>query len=60
VDSAPSRPKRTCRKKLSATGTTARSSSSTVQYLAPDGSLTGNARITDPPISLSCMNYYQL
>ena len=30
-------------------GTTARSSSSTVQYLAPDGSLTGNARIRDPP-----------
>src|SRR5664280_1797907 len=45
VDSAPSRPNRTCRKKPSATATTTRSSSSTVQYLAPDGNLTGNARI---------------
>ena len=44
VDSAPSRPNRTCRKNESATGTTARSSSSTVQYLTPDGSLTMNAR----------------
>src|SRR5664279_4127121 len=49
VDSAPARPNRTCRKKPSATGTTARSSSSTVQYLAPDGKLTGNARIWDSP-----------
>ena len=38
-------PNRTCRKNPSATGTTARSSSSTVQYLAPDGNTTGNARI---------------
>jgi hypothetical protein len=44
VDSAPSRPNRTCRKNESATGTTARSSSSTVQYRTPDGSLTMNAR----------------
>ena len=29
--------------------TTARSSSNTVQYLAPDGNRTGNARIFDPP-----------
>ena len=60
VASAPSRPNRTCRKKPSATLTTARSSSSTVQYRAPDGSLTGNARIPDPPIPLSCLNYYHL
>jgi hypothetical protein len=26
----------------------------------PDGSLTGNARIPDPPIPLSCLNYYHL
>jgi hypothetical protein len=45
VDSAPSRPNRTCRRNESATGTTASSSSSTVQYLTPDGSLTRNARI---------------
>jgi hypothetical protein len=51
VDSAPSRPNRTCRKNESATATTARSSSRTVQYLAPDGNLTGKARIPDPPIS---------
>jgi hypothetical protein len=44
VDSAPSRPNRTCRKNESATGTTAKSSSSTVQYRAPDGSRTMNAR----------------
>ena len=44
VDSAPSRPNRICRKNESATGTTASSSSSTVQYLTPDGSLTMNAR----------------
>src|SRR5271157_4282410 len=48
VDSAPSRPNRTCRRNESATATTASSSSSTVQYLAPDGILTGNARIPDP------------
>jgi hypothetical protein len=51
VDSAPSRPNRTCRRNESATPTTARSSSRTVQYLAPDGNLTGKARIPDPPIS---------
>ena len=51
VDSAPFRPNRTCRRNESATATTASSSSRTVQYLAPDGSLTGNARIPDPPIS---------
>jgi hypothetical protein len=45
VDSAPSRPNRTCRRKQSGAGATARSSSSTVQYTAPDGNLTGNARI---------------
>ena len=45
VDSAPSRPNRTCRKNESAAGTTASSSSSTVQYRAPDGSRTMNARI---------------
>ena len=44
VDSAPSRPSRTCRKNESAAGTTASPSSSTVQYLTPDGSLTMNAR----------------
>ena len=44
VDSAPSRPNRRCRKNESATGTTASSSSSTVQYRAPDGNLTMNAR----------------
>ena len=49
VDSAPSRPNRTCRKNPSATGTTASSSSSTVQYRTPDGSLTGNARIPRSP-----------
>jgi hypothetical protein len=51
VDSAPSRPSLTCRKNESATATTARSSSRTVQYLVPDGNLTGKARIPDPPIS---------
>ena len=44
VDSAPSRPNRRCRKNASATGTTARSSSRTVQYPAPDGNRTMNAR----------------
>jgi hypothetical protein len=44
VNSEPSRPNRTCRKNASASATTARSSSSTVQYLTPDGNLTGNAR----------------
>jgi hypothetical protein len=44
VDSAPSRPNRTCRRNESATGTTASSSSSTVQYRTPDGSRTMNAR----------------
>jgi hypothetical protein len=54
-----SRPNRTCRRNPSATATTARFSSSTVQYRAP-GSLTGNARIPDPPISwLSFVNIYQ-
>src|SRR5271165_4168067 len=48
VDSAPSRPNRTCRRNESATATPASSSSSTVQYLAPDGILTGNARIPKP------------
>ena len=48
VDSAPSRPNRSCRKNSSATVTTASSSSSTVQYLAPDGNLTKKARIFDP------------
>jgi hypothetical protein len=49
VDSAPSRPNRTRRRKPSATATTARSSSSTVQYLAPDGNLTRNARMLSFP-----------
>ena len=44
VNSEPSRPNRTCRKNASASSTTARSSSSTVQYRTPDGNLTGNAR----------------
>src|ERR1700758_2605201 len=44
VNSEPSRPNRTCRKNASASATIARSSSSTVQYLTPDGNLTGNAR----------------
>src|SRR6266516_1285969 len=57
VDSAPSRPNRTCRRNESATAT---SSSRTVQYLAPDGNLTGKARIPDPPdLALSCVNNYQ-
>ncbi len=51
VDSAPSRPNRSCRKKASATATTARSSSSTVQYRIPDGNVTGNARIFRSPRS---------
>ena len=50
VDSAPSRPNRRCRKNASANGTTDSSSSSTVQYPAPDGNLTMNARTRDPPI----------
>jgi Stress responsive A/B Barrel Domain len=37
-----------CRKKLSATGTTFKSSSSTVQYLAPDGNRTGKAASQNP------------
>ena len=48
VDSAPSRPNRCWRKKPSATATTCRSSSSTVQYRCPDGNLTGNARTRLP------------
>src|SRR6185312_552805 len=48
VDSAPSRPNRWCRRKSSATATTRRSSSSTVQYLWPDGNSTGNARTRSP------------
>src|ERR1700682_1580199 len=45
VDSAASRPNRRCRRYSSATPTTCRSSSSTVQYRCPDGKLTGNARM---------------
>src|SRR5271165_2434477 len=45
VDSAASRPNRRCRRYPSATPTTCRSSSSTVQYRCPDGKLTGNARM---------------
>jgi predicted metal-binding membrane protein len=48
VDSAPSRPNRRCRKNASANGTTASSLSSTVQYPAPDGNLTMNARTVIP------------
>src|SRR3984893_7478639 len=44
VNSEPSRPNRTWRKNASASSTTARFSSSTVQYRTPDGNLTGNAR----------------
>src|SRR6201993_2154958 len=45
VDSAASRPNRRCRRYSSATPTTCRSSSSTVQYRCPDGKLTGNTRM---------------
>src|SRR6202171_2665044 len=45
VDSAASRPNRGCRRYSSATPTTCRSSSSTVQYRCPDGKLTGNPRM---------------
>src|SRR5271166_4107320 len=45
VDSAASRPNRRCRRYPSATPTTCRSLSSTVQYRCPDGKLTGNARM---------------
>src|SRR5437764_15427067 len=45
VDSAASRPNRRCRRYSSATPTTCRSSSSTVQYRCPDGKLTGNGRM---------------
>jgi hypothetical protein len=41
----------TCRRNASASPTTDRSSSSTVQYRCPDGNLTGNARILRTPIS---------
>src|SRR5271165_7010224 len=43
VDSAASRPNRRCRRYPSATPTTCRSSSSTVQYRCPDGKLTGSS-----------------
>src|SRR5207244_12950070 len=49
VDSPPPRPNPPCRRNQSATAPTARSSSRTVQYLSPDGNLTGKARIPDPP-----------
>src|SRR5258705_10850250 len=45
VDPAASRPNRSCRRYWSATPTTCRSLSSTVQYRCPDGKLTGNARM---------------
>src|ERR1700682_290731 len=45
VDSAASRPNRRWRRYSSATPTTCRSSSSTVQYRCPDGKLTGHARL---------------
>src|ERR1700730_10406373 len=50
VNSEPSR-----RKNASASATTARSSLSTVQYLTPDGNLTGNART---PISSRSRHLY--
>ena len=53
VSSEPSRPNRTCRKNASASPTTIRFSSSTVQYLAPDGNLTGNARTLIPSLVAS-------
>src|SRR5680860_1132688 len=49
VSSEPSRPSRTCRRNESASATTARSSSRTVQYRTPEGSLTGNALKSAPP-----------
>jgi hypothetical protein len=55
VDSAPSRPNRRCRKNSSATVTTASSSSSTVQYLTPDGNLTKKARIVAPLIPIGSL-----
>jgi hypothetical protein len=48
VSSEQSRPNRRCRKNASASPTTARFSSSTVQYRAPDGSLTRKARTPSP------------
>ena len=48
VSSEPSRPNSTCRKNASASPNTTRSSSMTVQYPAPDGSLTRNARTFIP------------
>jgi hypothetical protein len=53
VSSEPSRPNRRCRKNASASPTTAKFSSSTVQYLTPDGNLTGNARtsISSAPVT---------
>ncbi len=44
VNCVSSRPSRTYLKKASAAGTTANSSSSTVQYFTPDGITTGNVR----------------
>src|SRR5260370_19425859 len=60
VSSEPSRPNRTSRKNASASGTTHSSSSSTVQYWSPDGSLTANARTPSPVlVPDSSNNYYQ-
>ena len=59
VDSAPSRPNRWYRRKSSATRTTFRSSSSTVQYRCPDGNLTGNARTRCPRSQPTVVNNYQ-
>ncbi len=59
VNSEPSQPNRTCRKNTSASGTTHSSSSSTVQYRSPDGSLTANARTPSPVLVLDTDNYYQ-
>lgn len=46
VDSAPSRPSRTCSRNSSTSGCGRIASSNTVQYRHPDGSRTRNARIT--------------
>src|ERR1700733_4207197 len=48
VSSEPSLPNRICLKNSSASPTTTRSSSITVQYRTPDGSLTTNARTRIP------------
>jgi hypothetical protein len=42
------------RKNPSAIGTTAKSSSSTIQYRAPEGSTTGNTPHPQPPDRLGC------